>query len=174
LNSPLCDLKPKERIRGFLSHGGERRTIIVAIEFTHACEAHTGLVGWRREFLEGEKMTLEQIKEIVALIQYRDYVFDVTEKNGTPFLQARYLEPDIITGEQEWQHTRKWQLSEYMVKSEIVQTALKSVLTSAEHRVREHFLYCGERIFGPHYDVDALVDLCRAKKLDYRGRKAKA
>ncbi|MGA9769189.1 MAG: hypothetical protein WBV94_09120 [Blastocatellia bacterium] len=89
------------------------------------------------------------------------------------YLQARYIEPDIITGEDSLQRTRKWLLSEHMVKSEIVQTAFKCAMTSAEHRVREHFLYKGERVFGPHYDVEALVEICRAKKLDYRGRKAK-
>jgi hypothetical protein len=47
---------------------------------------------------------------------------------------------------------------------------LKCLLTSAEHRIREHFLYRGERVFGPHYDVDALVELCRAKRFDYRRR----
>jgi hypothetical protein len=56
-----------------------------------------------------------------------------------------------------------------MVRSEIVSTAFKCVLTSAEHRCREHFSYKGERIYGPHYDVDALVEVCRQKQLDYRG-----
>jgi hypothetical protein len=113
-------------------------------------------------------MTIDEMKAIIALIDYEGYVFEVFEKNGVPYLQARYLEPDIVTKKLEWQHTRKWQLSEHMVKSEIVQTALKCALTSAEHRVREHFLYRGERVFGPHYDVDALFELCRTKRFDYR------
>src|SRR5689334_13519276 len=119
-------------------------------------------------------MTIDEMKEIVAMIEYEGYVFDVLEKNGVPYLRARYLEPDVITKKLEWQHTRKWQLSEHMVKSEIVQTALKCLLTSAEHRVREHFLYRGERVFGPHYDVEALVELCRARRLDYRRRSRNA
>ena len=55
-----------------------------------------------------------------------------------------------------------------MVKSEIVQTALKCILTSAEHRVREHFKYRGSRVYGPHFDVEALHELCIARKFDYR------
>ena len=116
---------------------------------------------------EGVMMNIKEMKEILRLIEYRDYVFDVLEKDGALYLQAQYLEDDIITKKPEWQYTRKWQLSEHMVKSELVQTALKCVLTSAEHRVREHFLYKGERIFGPHYDVDALHELCLKKRLDY-------
>ena len=71
------------------------------------------------------------------------------------------------------QYTRKWPLSQYMVKSEVVQTALKCVLTSVEHRVREHFLYKGERIFGPHFDVEALYELAKNRRLDYRGKEVK-
>jgi len=118
-------------------------------------------------------MTIDEIREVVSLIDYPEYTFEVFETNGVLYLQARYLEADIISGKPEWQHTRKWQLSEHMVKSEIVQTALKCILTSFEHRVREHFLYRGERIFGPHFDVDALHELCMRKRLDYRGRKRK-
>jgi hypothetical protein len=37
-----------------------------------------------------------------------------------------------------------------------------------EHRTREHFRYRGAAVFGPHFDVDALVELCRSKRHDYR------
>jgi hypothetical protein len=125
----------------------------------------------RQARLKGAGMNIGEIKEILSTIKYKDYIFDVLKKDITLYLQARYLEADVITNQPTWQYTRKWQLSEHMVKSEIVQTALKCVLTSAEHRVREHFLYKGERIFGPHFDVDGLWQLCRDKRLDYRGRK---
>ena len=64
--------------------------------------------------------------------------------------------------------TRKWLLSSHMTRSELAQTALKCVLTSVEHRVREHFLYRGERVFGPHFHVEALHGLCTEFKLDPR------
>ena len=115
-------------------------------------------------------MTLEEMRAVIAEIEYSDYTFEIFEKNGVPYLQGRYLEPDIVTGDLADQHTRKWQLSEYMVKSELVQTALKCALISAEHRVREHFKYRGQRIFGPHFDVDALYELAKAKRFDYRDK----
>jgi hypothetical protein len=117
---------------------------------------------------EGGNMNLEEIRDLLLQVEFSNYEFLVGETNGVMYLQARYLEADIITGDEEWQTTRKWQLSPHMVKSEIVQTAFKCALTSAEHRVREHFLYKGKRIFGPHFDVDALVQICEEKRLDYR------
>jgi hypothetical protein len=45
---------------------------------------------------------------------------------------------------------------------EIVQTALKCVLTSAEHRVRESFTYGGKRCYGPHFHVNALAAIAES------------
>lgn len=84
------------------------------------------------------------------------------------YLQAEYMDPDIFTGEMALQKTRKWRLSSHMTQSELVQTALKCALTSAEHRIRESFRYRGELIFGPHFDVEALVELARAGQHDRR------
>lgn len=116
-------------------------------------------------------MTIDGMKELMESVSFLDYRFKViADSRGSIYLQASYLEPDIITGEIERQFTRQWLLSPAMVKSEIIQTAFKCVITSAEHRVREHFTYKGARIFGPHFDVDALADICEKKRLDYRGK----
>jgi len=101
-------------------------------------------------------------------VKFRDYEF-MAEHTGTRmYLQGQYYEPDILTGEVRLQKTRKWLLSEHMTKSEFIQTVFKCALTSMEHRTREHFLYKGERVYSPHYDVDALVELCQAKRFDER------
>lgn len=107
-------------------------------------------------------------QEVIDNIQCLDYNFTIVKKENYSYLQAWYLEKDIDTGIEEVQKTRKWLLSEHMVKSEIVQTALKCVLTSLEHRAREHFKYKGELVFGPHYDVEALYELAKAKRLEVR------
>lgn len=93
-----------------------------------------------------------------------DYTFNVRESHGGVFLQARYTEPDTYSGVPESQLTRKWLLSPYMTKSEVIQTAFKCCLTSMEHRAREGFRYKGARVFGPHFDVDDLVGLCRHRE----------
>jgi len=101
-------------------------------------------------------------EQVVSLVQCPPYTLRVVERGYEYFLQAEYFEPDSAdpTGPPRLQKTRKWLLSPHATKSEIVQTALKCILTSAEHAVREHFHYRGKRVFGPHYDVDALWDVC--------------
>ena len=84
------------------------------------------------------------------------------------FIQLRYLEKDIETGDLQDQHGRKWYVSKHSVKSEVVQTILKACLTSAEHMIREHFTYKEERIYGPHFDVDELVKFAASKRRDTR------
>jgi hypothetical protein len=74
------------------------------------------------------------------------------------------MEPDTVTGEREWQLTRRWFLSPQMGESEIVQTVFKCLMTSLEHRAREWFTFDGEPVFGPHFDVRALHQLCREKR----------
>ena len=122
-------------------------------------------------------MEIRELKEIISQISFREYVFKIHIDSPsklsslvTPkfYLQAEYFEPDVITKEMKLQKTRKWILSQYMTKSEVVQTAFKCALTSMEHRTREHFLYKNERVFSPHYDVEALVELCRNKRFDER------
>jgi hypothetical protein len=104
--------------------------------------------------------------EVLAACQYPGYTFIVRETHGGIVLQAKYLDPDIFTETLETQLTRKWLLSPHMTYSEIVQTAFKCILTSMEHRAREHFLYKGRRIFGPHFNVDELHKIC--DRLDAR------
>ena len=123
-------------------------------------------------------MTLEEMNAVVAAIEFPEYSFRVGNKGTAEqpayFLQACYMEPDIITGELTEQRTRKWLLSEHAVESELVQTALKLMLTSMEHRTREHFKYKGERVFSPHFDINFFVQAARERRLDYRGKKKSA
>lgn len=103
-------------------------------------------------------------------VSYHDYTFEVEHNlDWTSFyLQGWYVDRDIATGDTAIQRTRKWQLSQHMTKSEFIQTVFKCALTSAEHRVREGFLYKGKRVYSPHFDVDALHGLCVDKAFDYR------
>lgn len=114
-------------------------------------------------------MNADQMRAALDDIRFYNYAFIVTEVDGKPgYLQGIYAEPDIVTGRMQAQHTRKWQLSEHMTKSEFVQTVFKCCITSMEHRTREHFRYQDAAIFGPHFDIDALLELCRTRRFDYR------
>lgn len=101
-------------------------------------------------------------------VRFYDYSFKLSQETGEVYLQASYEEADIVTGNPELQRTRKWKISRYMTKSEFLQTVFKCCLTSMEHRAREHFRYKGHAVYSPHYNVDALVELCEAKRFDYR------
>ncbi len=107
-----------------------------------------------------QKLFEEDLMRWVELVECPPYRFEIVRKGDSWFLLARYTEMDVDTGQPSVQTTRKWYLSPHMTKSEFVQTCLKCVLTSMEHRAREWFTYRGKRVFGPHYDVDALHDIC--------------
>lgn len=110
-----------------------------------------------------------EMLKVLENVDCEEYKFDIIDKDGLCFLLARYEERDIQTGEVETQTTRKWYISEFATKSELIQTALKCVITSMEHRAREKFTYKGKRIFGPHFDIDALHNICSdSKNYDYR------
>ena len=111
-------------------------------------------------------LTLNEIKQIVAEIRYKDWNFDVIAFDQTnPLLRVRFTDPE--TGET--QKGRKWVISYHMTKSELVLTALKAVLTAEEHEAREIFRYRGSKIFNPHINVDKMVELTRKlENLDIR------
>lgn len=114
-------------------------------------------------------MTRHGMEAVVAECHYPDYFFGVFEDTrGTFYLQGTYQEPDVETGEPALQFTRRWLLSPEMTVSEIVQTVLKCLLTSMEHRAREFFTYRGRAVFGPHFNVDMLWELARREEMDRR------
>lgn len=103
-----------------------------------------------------------QILVVLADVRYLNWTFHVgtdPEPAGAAprhWLQVRFPGADSVTGDPAVQHGRKWRLSPYMTKSELVQTAFKAVLTAIEHETREQFAYRGRPIFGPHFNVDEL------------------
>jgi len=111
---------------------------------------------------------LENLQSIVRSCRFERYNFRVSEGHGGINLQATYVDADIVTGKPTLQHTRKWLLTPPMTRSEVVQTCFKLVMTSMEHRAREGFTYRGKRVFGPHFDVEALWQICADKRFDVR------
>lgn len=114
-------------------------------------------------------MTTKQMIEIVSKCKFPDYTFNVWEDSrGSIYLQGSYNEPDTTNGMSSVQKTRRWLLSPKMTKSEIVQTCFKCLMTSQEHKAREWFTLDGRAIFGPHFDVDKLWEMCGAVFQDER------
>lgn len=114
-------------------------------------------------------MTIEEIKAVVKNCDFPNYTFIVdTDGRGEMYLRAEYWEADTETFQESKQVTRRWFLNPFQTESEITQTAFKCVITSMEHRVREWFKYKGESVYSPHFDVNALVEICRAKRFVHR------
>jgi hypothetical protein len=116
-------------------------------------------------------MDVQLVRAVLACIEYPEYKLAVTvDGRGEMFLQGSYDEPDIEAPDAGpvRQLTRRWFISPHMTRSEIVQTAFKCVMTSMEHRVREHFKYRGQLVFGPHFNVDDLYALASSTKPEKR------
>lgn len=114
-------------------------------------------------------MKPREIQQIINGISYKDWNFKLGTKGNVIYLQVRFkAEDNDRPGEWDWHHGRKWMLSKHMTKSEIVQTALKAVLTAEEHEARERFKFLGEPIFGPHFDVVELFHLASGDSHDVR------
>lgn len=105
-------------------------------------------------------MTFKEIQKILDDCKFPEYqIHAAVDGRGAWYLQATYVENDVDYNVNELQSTRRWLLSPLMIRGEIVQTAFKCIMTSYEHRAREHFQYRGRRIFGPHQDIDKLWDI---------------
>ncbi len=113
-------------------------------------------------------LSSDDMRAILSEVSFNDWQIVIKEDGDRPYMQVCFSAPDMVTGEAEKQSGRKWLLSPYMTKSEIVTTALKACLTAVEHEARESFKYRGKAIFGPHWDVDKLHDMCKLVNLDMR------
>lgn len=111
-------------------------------------------------------MTRTKVEAILANISYKDWTFYLGEKNGELFIQIRFMAPDMYSGTFMMQYCRKWQLSKWMVPTEIVRTCHKAVQAAVEHEADECFMYKGKRIFSPHIDTEAMLAL--AGKIEVR------
>lgn len=96
-------------------------------------------------------LTFAEVREILARVQFDDWSFNVLPTNDALYLQVAFEDRGGVL-----QKGRKWYISPHSTEGEIVQTALKAVLTALEHEAREKFLYRGKPIFGPHLSIEAL------------------
>lgn len=122
----------------------------------------------RTQYVAPRIASVPALLAILEDVTYPGYRFKTGVMSDGYFIQVEYDEPCVDTGQMKEQRGRKWYVSSHATRGEVVQTVLKAVLTSAEHRVREHFTYRGRRVFGPHFDLDQLVALCDANATERR------
>lgn len=105
---------------------------------------------------------LNEIRQIVGLCDFpgldgHRWNIMVGVDGDRSYLQIDCEGACNVTGKDLSWKSRKWFLSPYMCKSEIVRTVHKMILNAVAHEVNEKFTYRGKRIYDPHIDVDALA-----------------
>lgn len=115
-------------------------------------------------------------EEVKAIIDECDMEWpDLPRRNFTLFrkgdgylLQISYWEEDVETHTPMLQKSRKWYISTFATETEIVETCFKAARISMEHVLKEHFTYKGCRVYSPHIDINARIELCEDRRFDRR------
>lgn len=111
-----------------------------------------------------KKLTISKMEKIAEKLQFKDLDFNVEQADNGFFIWISSNEKCAYSKEDTVQLGRKWFVSDSTKRSEVVQTIFKAVMTWQEHEAREFFKYEGQRIYGPHFKVDELVELCNSRK----------
>ena len=102
----------------------------------------------------------DRVIAILDLVEYKpDHEIRVTIEQGHVWMQARFWRKDIVTGLFAWGEAGRAVVTEHATTSQIVQMAFGLFKALEEHEAREQFRYQGVRVFGPHIDVNALVEV---------------
>jgi hypothetical protein len=97
-------------------------------------------------------LTKEDIQEILDDLMYLDWEFYLGGTDEHPWLQMRF------NADGECWHARKWDLSPYMISSEVIRTAWLAVKQAVEHEAAEKFTYQNVTIYNPHIDLQVLAE----------------
>lgn len=98
-----------------------------------------------------------ELGEILDDVRYKNWTYRVTEKGDGWNFQWVFMAPCSLTGKVEEQRSRKWYVSPWAAKSEVVRTVYKAIIAAEMHEIDENFFYKGAAIYDPHRDVEALV-----------------
>jgi RNA binding exosome subunit len=103
-------------------------------------------------------LTNEDLLYTLSKIVFRDWQFHTGTMGSGFYIQPSFMAKDRNTQEMKGHHGRKWYVSRYSTDSEVVQTAFKAIVTALEHEAREEFTFRGVAVFGPHFDLNGVVD----------------
>ncbi len=103
-------------------------------------------------------LSVATLRDVLAEVAFKQSRFVIEPCANGFLIQLQAEEPCAATGEPRVYAGRKWHISDRATPSDIVRTAFKAVVTWEEHEAREHFRYRGAAVFGPHCDIDDLVE----------------
>ncbi len=98
------------------------------------------------------------VRAILAQCEFNNWTISTGADGTRQYLQVTFIAPCNVTGDRKHHSGRKWFLSPHMTRSEVVSTAFMAVKAAVEHETREQFLYRGQAVFGPHWDLDWLAE----------------
>lgn len=108
----------------------------------------------------------DRVRAIAQHVDYRpDYEWEIEQTDGGVYVELLHWRPDALDGHMDWGRSGRRYLSPDMTISQIVRALFGLALGYEEHEVREFFRYRGKQVFGPHIDVEALVDV--ADRVDF-------
>lgn len=117
--------------------------------------------GFDRKETPGDKVNRNELQDILNEIDATPYGFRLADAPGGGwYLQATLHRSDVVTGEWGVGTGGKYYVSPHSVRAEVIQKCLGATLAYAEHEIRETFLWRGKPIYHPHYDVEALWEIC--------------
>lgn len=121
-------------------------------------------------FNQPKPLVTSQLMEIINRIDYkRGWEHHVLSGYGSKgdgwSYQCVFSAKCTTTGQTTKQKSRKWYLSPWACKSEIVRTVYKAIREAELHELDENFKYKNAAIYDPHRDVDELATI---KKIDAR------
>lgn len=109
-------------------------------------------------------MTLPELRDILTRITYKPHMRIVLHQDGyRPYLQVHY-DGNGEYGTAPWTGS-KWMVSPHMTVTEVVSRAFLAYKAAEEHELRELFKYKTVAVFGPHFDVEQIVELVQSGQL---------
>lgn len=148
------------RGRAFLKSMGERHNVPLFDNVKETTEYAVSLVQ-----NASKKLSLAQMEKIIGRLEFKGLDFNVEQAEAGFFVWVSCKEECAYSKEDTIQMGRKWFVPDDTKRSEVVQTIFKAVMTWQEHEAREFFKYEGHRIYGPHFKVNELVELCNNRKM---------
>ena len=118
-----------------------------------------------------QQLFIEEFKSIISKIKYKDWSLKWFSIENGFLLQWIFMEKDATKAEDETlyeQYCRKWYVSKYSTKTEVIRTAWLAVQQAVMHEVAESFLYNNVRLFDPHTDYVSLTEYMIDAKQDIR------
>lgn len=106
----------------------------------------------------------QQVYDVVQRITYKDnYRIIVLGDGDIATLTAEFYRADIFTGEWDWGTggTANIPLYGTMTDGDVVRAVFGLFQAIEIHECREAFKVDGSQVFGPHIELDALIDAGR-------------